>query len=190
MEARIPVVLADVSYTDPATRHPPPAAREVDHVWADDDAPPGWKITASPGASTRFVTRSEGPVFAGNRALRRQDPGLAQDVFEAGPQPLEIPSQARLFAQVWLDPANPPKSIMLQYRTGEWKHRAVWGDYDAIDSGRARHDRARAPRRAAEVRRIGPARSAGRRPRPEGGRQDPGFRADAVSAAPFAGSGR
>jgi hypothetical protein len=72
---------------------------------------------------------------SGERALRRTDPGLAQDVIEAGPAPLEIPSGARLFAHVYLDPADLPKAVMLQYRTTDWKHRAVWGDYEIIDWG-------------------------------------------------------
>jgi hypothetical protein len=40
-----------------------------------------------------------------------------------------------LFAYVYLDPANPPKAIMLQYHTSEWLHRANWGDEDAIPFG-------------------------------------------------------
>ncbi len=134
-EVRLPVALAGVTYTDPASLVPPPPARDVEEVWADDAIPAGWKITAGPGAPTEFVDAPEVGVASGKRALRRKDRGLAQDVIEAGPTPFEVPDAARLFAHVFLDPADPPKAIMLQYRTGGWQHRAVWGDYQIIDWG-------------------------------------------------------
>src|SRR5581483_6532928 len=34
----------------------------------------------------------------------------------------------KLFAYVYLDPANPPREIMLQWHSDTWKHRAYWGD--------------------------------------------------------------
>jgi hypothetical protein len=137
LESRVTAALGKVIYVDPAAANPPAPARDVENVWADDEIPAGWKISASPGAATRFVTASDGRVapFSGTRALQRRETGLAQDVVEAGPAPLEIPGNGRLFAYVYLDPMDPPKAIMLQYRTGDWRHRAVWGDYDIIDWG-------------------------------------------------------
>ncbi len=134
-DGRVLAAVERIEYTDPATLHPPPPGRDVENVWADDDAPAGWKVVASPGAATRFVTQDQGPVASGMRALRRQDKGLAQDVFEAGSEPVVLPQAPRLFAYVHLDPSDPPKAVMLQYRVGDWKHRAVWGDYEAIDWG-------------------------------------------------------
>src|SRR5262249_20358629 len=32
-----------------------------------------------------------------------------------------------LFAYVYLDPANPPSEVMLQWNDGSWEHRAYWG---------------------------------------------------------------
>jgi hypothetical protein len=136
-EALIALTLKSVTYTDPATLEPPPPARILEEVWADDSLPSGWKITASPGAPTEFVTNGPVSPLSGTRAIRRKDKGLAQDIIEAGPAPLEIPQEARLFAHVYIDPADPPRALMLQYRTGDWKHRAVWGEYDAIDWGAA-----------------------------------------------------
>ncbi|MBL9134818.1 MAG: DUF1553 domain-containing protein [Verrucomicrobiales bacterium] len=134
-ENDIKTALAKVAYLDPSLAQPPPTPRVVDHVWADDDLPAGWKVSASPGHTTQFVTNAPGGIFSGKRALRRKDPGLAQDVFEAGSTPLEIPQDGRLYAHVFLDPADLPKTIMVQYRTADWKHRGVWGDYEAIDWG-------------------------------------------------------
>ena len=40
-----------------------------------------------------------------------------------------VSSRDRLFAWVFLDPARPPREIMLQWQAdGEWEHRAYWAD--------------------------------------------------------------
>ena len=126
--------LTRVTYLDPALQHPPSASRPYEAVWAEDDFPTGGKLTAS-GAALKWVTSENGKVFSGKRAIRREEKGLGQDVFETTTSPLEIPFDARLFASVYLDPTNRPKSIMLQYHMGGWDHRMVWGDVDAIDWG-------------------------------------------------------
>jgi hypothetical protein len=81
-----------------------------------------------------FVSASEGQVQSKERSLKRTDKGLAQDVIDNTP-PLAIPAEGKLFAHVWIDPQDPPKTLMLQYFKGGWLHRAVWGDYDSIDWG-------------------------------------------------------
>ncbi len=118
-------------YVDPATLDPRPAARDEDVVWFDEEIPAGFRVQGSPG----FVTVDAGQVFSGKKALRRQETGLGQDVFEADAGRLAVPAQARLYAHAYLDPANPPKAIMLQFNTDGWDHRAVWGDPDAIGWG-------------------------------------------------------
>ena len=125
-----------IPYADPALATPRPPVSELETVWVDDDVPAGWKISASPGAPTRWVGPGDGmTVKRGKRALLREETGLAQDVMEGG-SPLEVPQDGRLFVHVWLDRAKAPKSVMLQFRTDDWKHRAVWGEVDAIDWGR------------------------------------------------------
>ncbi|MBL9173182.1 MAG: PSD1 domain-containing protein [Verrucomicrobiales bacterium] len=133
-EDRVREALAAVSYTDPATLTPPPPVREVETVWLDDDFPTGAKVTAS-GAPTRWTESGSGPVFSGRRALHRKDGGIAQDFYDSGAAPLEIPQGATIFAHVYVDPADPPKTIMLQYNKDGWEHRAIWGDPDAIGWG-------------------------------------------------------
>jgi hypothetical protein len=76
-------------------------------------------------------------VLKGKRALKRSDKGVAQDFYESGAAPIEIPAGAEIFANVWMDPADSPKAVMLQFHKGTWKHRAVWGDYEAIQFGQA-----------------------------------------------------
>jgi mono/diheme cytochrome c family protein len=127
-------LVASLDYTDPATVQPPPTAEVLEQFWFDDEFPSGSRVSASPGHPTTFVTVESGQVLGGQKALKRIDKGLAQDVIEGAP-PLEIPPAGRLFAHVWIDPDDPPRTLMLQYFQGGWLHRAVWGDYDAIDWG-------------------------------------------------------
>jgi len=126
---------AALAYTDPATLRPPPPAGTFEQVWFDDEVPAGARLAASPGHPPTFVTAENGKVLSGKRALKRTDKGLAQDVFE-NMQPLDIPPDGRLFVYVWIDPKDLPKAVMLQVFKGGWLHRAVWGDYKAIDFGR------------------------------------------------------
>lgn len=107
---------ATVAYQDPATADPKPETMVVENVWMDDEFPATGRVFASPGAATQYVENLEGgAVFSGKRAVKRTDAGLAQDVWDQAKEPLMIPQGGNLFAYVWLDPANPPKTIMLQY---------------------------------------------------------------------------
>src|SRR5262249_9413530 len=105
-----------------------PAARK-DFVWIDDAVPAGVQPAAVAGTNVAwtFVSKPE-PVFFGEKSLKLTATGLQQVVFESAQPPL-LPGQGdKLFAYVFLDPARPPKEIMLQWRTGDWTHRAYWGE--------------------------------------------------------------
>ena len=41
---------------------------------------------------------------------------------------MKVGHGAKLFAYVFLDPKDPPKTVMLQFYDGTWEHRAVWGE--------------------------------------------------------------
>lgn len=136
VQGKIDAALAQVAYTDPAALQPRPEPVVTEQVWVEDDAPAGASFTPSPGHPTRWLTTADQvPVLSGARALRRTDAGLAQDYYEGGAPAFPLPPEATLFAHVFLDPADPPRTIMLQFHKGAWQHRAVWGDYDAIDWG-------------------------------------------------------
>ena len=138
LQKRLDERLATFEYRDPALANPPAEATVTENVWLEDDFPTGGRAFASPGAPTQFVSRGGSEqVYSGERALKRTDAGLAQDVWEQAPAPLVIPAGAKIFAYVYLDPSNPPKSVMLQFHRTGWQHRAVWGDYNAIDWGAA-----------------------------------------------------
>jgi hypothetical protein len=109
----------------------------VETVWLEDAFPDGAQVAVHPGGHpTMFVgTGQGGPVFSGKLALKRTGKGIAQDYYNAGAAPLDIPPQGKVVAYVYLDPANPPRSVMLQFHKGGWLHRAVWGDFNAIPFG-------------------------------------------------------
>lgn len=120
-------------YVDPATLPGAGKASVTEEIWFDDVFPTG-RVFASPGHPTKYVDAKTGKVLSGSKALHRIDTGLAQDVIEGMPA-RTIPQGAKLFAHVYIDPVNKPKTLMLQYFKGNWLHRAVWGNYDAIQWG-------------------------------------------------------
>ncbi len=137
IEKKIRELVAKVEYTDPATLTPPPGVVRSETVWVEDDFPAGAKVTASPGEPTQWVTADKGGrVFSGKRALKRSDKGIAQDFFEGGPG-ITVVSGAKIFAHVFLETNDLPKTVMVQFHVGgNWSARAVWGDEDAIDWGK------------------------------------------------------
>jgi hypothetical protein len=132
LESRIREEAGKVEYSEPQLEIKPPLESPEDFVWADDEFPAGAEVK-SEGAPLR-VTEGD-KVYSGARALVRTETGLGQDFFTKASQPLIVGKDDKLFAYVYLDPADPPKAIMLQFHTGEWAHRANWGDEDAIPFG-------------------------------------------------------
>ncbi|MEW6306079.1 MAG: DUF1553 domain-containing protein, partial [Verrucomicrobiota bacterium] len=51
-------------------------------------------------------------------------------------KPLLLPAKAKFFAYVYLDPKDLPEAIMLQFNTGKWSHRVIWGEATAIEFGK------------------------------------------------------
>jgi len=103
--------------------------RAVDFVWIDDGAPEGAQLQGD-GRKWGWVAgdRAGAPSpRSGARVLRRKGAGLNQDYFNGAPTPLKLQDGDKLFAHVWLDPADPPTSVQLQFYAGSWDHRARWG---------------------------------------------------------------
>jgi hypothetical protein len=130
-ESRLTNAVTRLTYTDPATLPTPPPALEEEAVWFDDDPPAGAKASEPP----TYVSAESGKVFSGAKAIRRDSTGVSQDVFESDTGLGTVPANARLFVNVYLDPANPPKAVMIQWRRGGWDHRAVWGNPDFVEWG-------------------------------------------------------
>lgn len=118
--------LAKVEYSEPVGASAVPAGPH-EYVWFDDALPAGAKPQQT-GHEWRFVSQLDRPVYSGEKATVRKAAGLAQHFFlEANPG-LRIGEGDRLFCYVYIDPADPPKTIMLQFNDGQWEHRAFWGE--------------------------------------------------------------
>lgn len=66
------------------------------------------------------------PAGGGHRSTLRN--GLHQHFFLAASETMTVNAREQLFAWVYLDPDNPPRTLMLQWHDGDWEHRAYWGD--------------------------------------------------------------
>ena len=104
-----------------------PAASSVgnDTVWIEDSLPAGALPAGDP-----FTWQGVTPAaFSGDLSLQS---GLAPDVhqqyFFAASDTLTVQSGDTLVAYVYLDPGNPPRTVMLQWNDGSWEHRAYWGE--------------------------------------------------------------
>ncbi len=133
---RIAEAVAKVDYKPDDDPKESEEVKRAEYVWFDDDLPPGAKPSADGGVNGQWnwVTKPA-PVFSGNRASTRTAEGLSQHFFDQANPGLQIGEGDVLFSYVYLDPAKPPKEIMLQWNTGQWLHRAYWGD-NAIDWGK------------------------------------------------------
>jgi hypothetical protein len=128
--------VALLDYHDPAmnTNAAKPEPKEL--VWVDDDFPTNALVEVhQQDEPNKWVTREEGPVYSGQRAIKRSGKGIDQVFFKEGAEPLTVGAGDRFFAYVYLDPKDPPKTIMLQFHSKNWEHRANWGDIDAIAFG-------------------------------------------------------
>ena len=123
-------------YVDPATLDPPPAPEENESVWFEDAFPTGAKVEVT-GGPVDLVNTDQGDVFSGKWALRRTATGLSQAFYNSGAPPITVNKNAKITVRCLLDPENPPRTIMIQFHTGAWSHRAVWGEEALIPFGKA-----------------------------------------------------
>jgi hypothetical protein len=132
IQLRMQAAGAAVEYSDPADLETKPPVEVIEQVWFEDSFPAGAKIetTVTPLA---FVDK---PVAGGKKALKVNGPAIAQTFYKEGAQSLVVPAGAgKFFVHVYLDPADPPEELMVQFNVGDWGHRAVWGA-DLIDWGK------------------------------------------------------
>ncbi|MFN0131499.1 MAG: PSD1 and planctomycete cytochrome C domain-containing protein [Phycisphaerales bacterium] len=112
---------------------PPPPLESTEaelRVWIDDRLPTGSNrhVEGLPGPWP-WVTK--GPKRAsGERVFGGTATAAAQAYITDAYPPLEVRPGDRLFAEVYIDAANPPSEIMLQWFAGDsgWEHRATWGE--------------------------------------------------------------
>jgi len=96
-------------------------------IWVDDAIPNGATAAASGGDSWNWITSGPAP-FSGTQAHQSANvPGEHQHYFSGATATLSIGTGDVLYAYVYLDPANTPSELMLQWNDGTWEHRAYWG---------------------------------------------------------------
>ncbi len=112
--------------------------KPVEQVWIDDDLPAGAKPDGTGGTKAwKWITKSDGPVFSGERAHTQTGKGKElQHIAFGAEKPLRVGPEDILFSYVYIDPKSPPREIMMQWNNGSWEQRAFWGD-DIIKFGAA-----------------------------------------------------
>lgn len=117
---------------EPETISRQPAVGE--YVWIDDELPRGAVATGNTEANAWKWTTTPAPAMGTQShtysGASHRGPGETQQhFFEKCADSLRVGSGDTLFAYVYIDPANPPKEIMMQWRFNDsWEHRAYWGD--------------------------------------------------------------
>jgi hypothetical protein len=125
--------LAKINYAEPPESQSISSFDEpTEYVWIDDDVPRGAKQQGN--SPWEFIGKSKLAPYSGERASTRTAEGVSQHFFTDAQPQLRIGEGDKLFTYVYLDPNNPPKTIMLQWNDGTWEHRAFWGD-DLIPFG-------------------------------------------------------
>ena len=114
-------ILSLLSSTEPA-----------DFAWVDDAQQNGGRTDGV----WEFVNKNEAPVFSKllSRRQTAKPEQTLQHSFRGANRKFTLAAGDRLFAYVWLDPAAPPETLMLQWNDGNWEHRAFWGE-DKINFG-------------------------------------------------------
>ncbi len=107
------------------------SVKEAESVWIDE---PDTKVGTKDG-DWNYINSAQGPVHSGTKSRRQISEGLVQHLVQDATVKVKVDESTRFYAWVHLDPANPPRSIMLQFNDGSWDHRAVWGG-DEIEYGR------------------------------------------------------
>ncbi len=107
-----------------------------DIVWVEDAVPAGATTGAEGGDGWNWLSSNPAP-HSGNLAFQSAlAAGAHQMFFYNATATLQINVGDVLYAYVYLDPANPPSEVMLQWNNGNWEHRAYWGA-NALGSGTA-----------------------------------------------------
>src|SRR5262245_16036174 len=97
-------------------------------VWMDDTAPAGASLGYDGGDNWTWVGPSPNPYSGAVSHQSNVAAGVHQHFFWGTTQTLQVNAGDRLFAYVYLDPANMPDTVMLQWNeNGSWEHRAYWG---------------------------------------------------------------
>jgi len=99
---------------------------DTDTVWVEDAVPTGATL-AGDGEGWNWIN-SNPAAYSGTAAHQSNVvAGAHQHYFYGATSTLTINTGDKLLAYVYLDPANMPSELMLQWNDGSWEHRAYWG---------------------------------------------------------------
>lgn len=120
----------------------------VEFIWVD-----GGKFPSgiTPGGSYELASGDNIPAITKKESRKQSGSGTIQHYFTEAVVPLTVSEGDTFFADVYLDPENPPTSLMLQFNDGNWEHRMYWG-VNAIDWGA---DNSNARRAGGELPEVG-----------------------------------
>lgn len=96
-------------------------------IWVDDAVPAGATSDGEGGDSWNWITSSPAPFSGAQGHQSNLGTGMHQHFFNYATATLPVNTGDTLFAYVYLDPANVPDQLMLQWTDGSWDHRAYWG---------------------------------------------------------------
>jgi hypothetical protein len=127
--------LSGYSFTPPSRSYSNVAANQTAQnytatlnatIWVEDAVPLGATL-ASSGDSWSWVSSNPAPYSGALAHQSALAAGVHQHYFYNATATLSVAVGDTLFAYVYLDPANPPTEVMLQWNDGNWEHRAYWG---------------------------------------------------------------
>jgi CSLREA domain-containing protein len=99
-------------------------------LWVDDSVPASATQFADPGDPWNWVSSNPTP-FSGSLAEQSNiASGAHQQYFQGATNTLPVNSGDTMIAYVYLNPANLPSEVMLQWHATDastWNHRAYWG---------------------------------------------------------------
>jgi hypothetical protein len=98
-------------------------------VWVEDSVPAGATQASDGGDAWTWVNSGPTPYSGSVASQSNIAAGEHQHYFYNATSTLAVATGDKLFAYVYLDPANSPSEIMLQWHddVGGWEHRAYWG---------------------------------------------------------------
>ncbi len=97
-------------------------------TWVNGALPVGANPGAGGGDVWAWSSDNVAPGANAAAHVSKVAPGLHEHWFTGATATMEVAAGDTLFAWVYLDPANPPKEIMLAWNDGSsWEHRAFWG---------------------------------------------------------------
>jgi len=96
-------------------------------VWVEDAVPTGAAATSDGGDAWTWISANPAPYSGALAHQSALASGEHQHYFYSATATLPVAVGDTLVAYVYLDAANPPSEVMLQWYDGSWEHRAYWG---------------------------------------------------------------